>query len=138
MNIHSLLFLTVLSLFSLNLSAQSSAVKTALMSAEAEGKAPAISWKAESHDFGAITQNVPVSVEFTLRNEGQQPLLISEVKTSCGCTATGYSREPVAPGETAGITVSYNAKTPGVFHKTVMVFTNAGSPQRLTIRGEVK
>ena len=53
-----------------------------------------ISWANEIHDFGEITRGKPVSIEFAFTNTGDDPILISDVETSCGCTAADYSKEP--------------------------------------------
>src|SRR5438045_1356661 len=63
----------------------------------------------ESHDFGEIPKGVPVSVEFSFINTGGEALIIKDVVTSCGCTASDYAREPILPGKSSKIKVTYNA-----------------------------
>lgn len=98
-----------------------------------------VTWAKESHDFGEIPQGKPVSVEFTFTNSGDEPLLIADVATSCGCTASDYTKEPIAPGKTSKIKVIYNAANPGNFTKTITVnFQDASLKKVLNIKGTVK
>ncbi len=91
------------------------------------------------HDFGSIEQGIPQSVTFKLTNNSESALLLTKVKGSCGCTATSYDREPIAPGETGKVTATYNAKKLGSFTKTVTVYTNLETePLVLTITGKVE
>jgi hypothetical protein len=91
------------------------------------------------HDFGEIPQSKPVSVEFIFTNEGDAALVISDVGTSCGCTVPDYPKEPIAPGKSAKIKVTYNAANKGVFSKTITVKSNDLEASKvLTIKGTVK
>lgn len=91
------------------------------------------------HDFGAIIQGTPQKAIFKLTNNSDQPLILKNVKGSCGCTATSYTTEPVPAGETAEIEATYNAKSLGEFRKTVSVFTSLqDEPYVLTIKGKVE
>ena len=97
-----------------------------------------IEWTILSHDFGKIEQNKEVSYEFVFKNPGMMPLIISEVKSSCGCTVPQYPKEPIAPGGTGKIKVIYDAKEEGYFSKTVTVYTNTSEGlTKLYIKGEV-
>ena len=96
-------------------------------------------WAKDAHDFGEIKQKVPVSVQFSFTNTGDAPLIIQEVVTSCGCTASDYPKEPILPGKTSTIKVSYNAANPGAFTKTITVKSNDETASKiLTIKGMVK
>jgi len=96
-------------------------------------------WANENHDFGEIPQGKPVSVEFSFNNNGDEPILIADVATSCGCTASDYSKEPIAPGKSSAIKVIYNAATAGSFSKSITVnFSDATSKKVLMIKGTVK
>lgn len=98
----------------------------------------AIQWEQTTHQFGEITQNTPATATFKLTNQGNQPLLLKEVKPSCGCTVANYPQEPILPGETAEITTTYNAKKAGKFQKTVKVLTNLSDTAiPLTLKGTV-
>jgi len=96
-------------------------------------------WVKESHDFGDIPQGKPVSIEFVFTNNGDEPLLVADVVTSCGCTASDYTKEPIAPGKSSKIKVTYNAVAEGVFNKTITVnFNHVASTKILNIKGMVK
>lgn len=98
-----------------------------------------VNWVKEAHDFGEIPQGKPVSVEFAFTNAGDTPLLIADVATSCGCTASDYSKEPIAPGKSSKIKVTYNAASIGAFTKTITVnFSDAEAKKVLNIKGTVK
>ncbi len=97
-----------------------------------------VSWDIDSYNFGEIPQKKAVSVDFTFSNTGDTPLVITEVKTSCGCTATNYPKTAIEPGATSKITVEYNAKALGAFSKTITVVTNATEQtKQLFIKGTV-
>jgi hypothetical protein len=98
-----------------------------------------VNWIKESHDFGEIAQGKPVHVEFSFTNSGDEPLLIADVVPSCGCTASDYSKEPIAPGKSSTIKITYNAASAGSFAKTITVnFQDAGLKKVLNIKGTVK
>lgn len=92
------------------------------------------------HYLGNVKeQNGEVSHRYTFKNTGSDSLLIKQVKLSCGCTEARYSRDPIAPGDTASVQVVYDpANRPGTFKKPAYVYTN-GSPARivLTLAGQV-
>ena len=97
-----------------------------------------ISWDNTRFDFGEIPQNVPASATFVFINESDQPLILTKVKGSCGCTATEYETEPIAPGESSKIVATYNAKKVGQFTKQVTVNTNlTKEPVVLQLAGNV-
>jgi hypothetical protein len=97
-----------------------------------------ITWKADVHNFGDIEKGKPVSHDFTFTNTTKQTVLITNVKASCGCTATNYTKTPIKPGETGFVTATYNAANPGSFTKTVTVTTNDSDVNKiLTIKGKV-
>ena len=108
---------------------------TLLIAAEPEAT---IEWKFTTHDFGKVSMNESVTVEFEFSNPGLMPLIINSVKPSCGCTVADYPKEPIAPGDSGKITVKYKGSTPGYFSKSITVTTNATeSTTRLYIKGEV-
>jgi hypothetical protein len=91
-----------------------------------------------SHDFGSIIYGANGKVTFTYANKGTKPLVISDVKSSCGCTIPTWTKDPVEPGKIGTIDIQYDTKLPGVFNKTVVVYSNANnSPIRIEIRGKV-
>lgn len=92
----------------------------------------------ETHNFGKIAQNKPVTTEFVFTNTGKEPIVISNVSASCGCTTPSYTKEPVLPGKTGTIKATYNAAAMGPFNKSITVFSNSESPTlTLFLKGEV-
>ena len=83
-----------------------------------------ILWKNETINVGEIPQNKPKPIDFEFENTGKTPVLITNVQGSCGCTATNYTKTPIAPGKTGVVTATYNAANLGGFTKTVSVTTN--------------
>ena len=64
--------------------------------------------------------------EFVFTNNGNQPLVLTAVKASCGCTTPSWTKEPVLPGQSGHIKASYNSKNrPGRFHKSITITSNA-------------
>ncbi|WP_299514292.1 DUF1573 domain-containing protein [Mucilaginibacter sp.] len=106
-------------------------------SAQTESKAE-FKFNEEKHDFGKIPQGIPVTTVFTYTNVGSEPLILTEVKPTCGCTIADYTKTPVKPGESGKITITYNAAVTAPFNKTIIVTSNAKTPQKyLNIVGEV-
>lgn len=91
------------------------------------------------HDFEQVTEGNIASHEFTFTNTGSAPIIIQNVRASCGCTTPYWTREPVLPGQKGKIKAAYNSKgRPGVFNKTITITSNADEPsKRLTIKGNV-
>ncbi|WP_455169463.1 DUF1573 domain-containing protein [Aegicerativicinus sediminis] len=101
-------------------------------------KAGELTFKSETIDYGKIAVNSEGGRTFTFTNTGNAPIVISKVKTSCGCTVADYPKEPVMPGATGEIAVKYDTKRIGNFTKTLTVFSNASKPQlNLRISGEI-
>lgn len=108
------------------------------MSASAD--APAVQWLSTVHDFGAFDEDMGnVTADFRLVNTGDAPLVILAARASCGCTVPSFTKDPVAPGDTATISVTYNPTgRPGKFDKKVKIETNAPEKQTvITIKGSV-
>jgi hypothetical protein len=100
---------------------------------------PVFAWTETTFDFGKITHNTPVTHEFRFVNKGSEPLLITSVQASCGCTVAKYTQDPIAPGAEGIVTATYNAATKGIFSKTVTVNANTQDGiVLLGIRGEVQ
>lgn len=99
-----------------------------------------ITFEKTDHDFGKINEaDGKVTTVFTFKNEGMESLVLSNVRASCGCTTPKWPRQPIEPGQTGEITVTYNPNgRPGRFTKTVTITSNATEPTtRVTIKGEV-
>ena len=108
-----------------------------LMAMQAQNAAE-FNFDSETHDFGKIPQGTPVSHNFKFTNTGSEPLIISDVKSSCGCTVPTYPKTPIKPGEEGTIQVTYNAADPNPFTKTVTIRSNTKTPVKvLYIKGEV-
>lgn len=100
--------------------------------------ASTIVWKSETIDVGNIPQNTPKPIVFEFKNTGKTAVIVTNVKGSCGCTATDYTKTPIAPGKSGIVTATYNAANAGAFTKTVSVTTNIETePKVLTIKGTV-
>ncbi len=74
---------------------------------------------------------------FPFKNTGKEPIIVSNVQTSCGCTAAKKPEAPIAPKKSSEIAVKYDTKRVGPFTKTITVTTNVGEPIVLTIKGTV-
>ncbi|MEL6988664.1 MAG: DUF1573 domain-containing protein [Bacteroidota bacterium] len=89
-------------------------------------------------DLGDIAHNIPAEAIFVIQNISDETMLITDAKGSCGCTATAYTKTPVAPGAFAEVKATYNAKKIGSFQKSVKVMTNLSeAPISLKIKGNV-
>ena len=96
---------------------------------QAQESVPVISFKENSIDFGDIVQGQKVEHTFVLTNTGKQPLIISNVAATCGCTVPSWPKEPVAPGKSAEIKVSFNSTGKvGKQNSVVRIYSNASEP----------
>lgn len=105
----------------------------------ASGKLPKIKFNEEEHDFGTINEGDKVETTFTITNEGEADLLIINAQGSCGCTVPDWPKEPIKPGTSADMKVTFNsAGKPGQQQKTVTLTTNTkeGS-EKVTIKANV-
>ncbi|MDQ1167089.1 DUF1573 domain-containing protein [Flavobacterium sp. SORGH_AS_0622] len=103
-----------------------------------ETSASTITWKAETIDVGQIPQGTPKAIVYEFKNTGKTAVVITNVKGSCGCTATDYTKEPIQAGKSGKVTATYNAANKGAFTKTVTVTTSAETaPKILTLKGTV-
>lgn len=110
-----------------------------LMHAQVKSKAE-IKFNKNVHDYGSIKEEAEIAVsEFEFTNVGEGPVIIQRVVASCGCTAPSYTREPVLPGKSGKIKVSYHTvNRPGNFRKNIRVYTNVPDTiYTLTIQGHV-
>lgn len=95
--------------------------------AKADANGPVITWAKSTYDFGDIRQGEKVEHTYTFTNTGNQPLIITNVQVTCGCTTPkGFPRDPIAPGQTGQITIGFNStgKT-GKQNKVVTVVSNS-------------
>lgn len=99
---------------------------------------PEFKFDKETHDFGKIPQGKPVSVDFKFTNIGDEPLIITNIESVCGCTVPKYTKTPVLKGQSGTITVTYNAAAVAPFSKGLTIRSNAKTPVKLIyIKGEV-
>ena len=100
--------------------------------------APVITFDKMVHDYGDMPQNGDGKCEFKFTNNGKEPLILSNVRSSCGCTIPQWPRQPILPGESETIKVKYDTKRIGIINKTITVYSNASeSPVTLRIKGKV-
>lgn len=132
------LFVALLCLFSTNLLAQDIAEITK-KAATPEGPMTTIEFEETTYDFGFIETGGIVSKVFTFTNTGDEPLVITNAKGSCGCTVPEWPQEPIMPGETASLTVEFDSKNKsGKQSKRVTITANTEPAQTfLTIKGEL-
>jgi hypothetical protein len=91
----------------------------------------------EKHDFGKIPQGKPVDFYFEIKNKSEKPIVIEYANASCGCTTPEVPKEPIAPGATEKIKVTFNAAGIGAFTKTVTIkLAGIDQPKVVTITGE--
>jgi len=89
------------------------------------GKFPKVQLDKEIHDFGTIVEGIVAETEFIVTNTGESDLLIVDAKGSCGCTVPKPPKDPIKPGASAPIKVSFDSKgKPGAQEKTVTLTTN--------------
>ena len=89
------------------------------------GKFPILQFDETSHDFGEIAANQPVETVFKYKNVGDAPLVITDIKSTCGCTVPeDWSREPLAKGESGQFTVKFNGSGSNKITKTITVTAN--------------
>ena len=99
---------------------------------------PTFKFENTVHDFGNINEGQQVTCEFTCTNISKTPLIISSVGVTCSCMTPAWSKEPIAPGKTAQIRITYDSKAkPGHFTKVSYVKFASGDFEYLTIRGIV-
>ncbi len=89
-------------------------------------------------DCGQVVFKNPVTAEYEVKNSGGQPLVISNVRTSCGCTTVDFPKNAIPPGEKFMVKVTYDAKQMGHFNKQIGIYSNGSAkPMVLSIRGVV-
>ena len=87
---------------------------------------PKIMFAEASFDFGDINQGDIVEHVFEFENSGNEILILNDVRTTCGCTAPSWPKEPIPPGETASLTIKFNSRGKiGMQNKVITVISNA-------------
>lgn len=100
-----------------------------------EKKEKVISVDKLTHDFGILKEvNGEVNTIFKITNNMDQPINLSKVVVSCGCSNSTWTKEPIAPGKTGEVKVTFNpAGQYGPFDKNITVLTS-GTPERIVLK----
>lgn len=100
---------------------------------------PIIKFSDTLHNFGHIREGEVVSYEFSFTNTGKSPLIITTASGSCGCTVPDYPKEPIVPGQSATLKVTFNSSgKSGHQEKSVTLTTNTlAGREMLYIQAEV-
>ena len=126
--------------FSTAFAQQKPASKTApAANAPVAATGPAISFDQTVFDFGTRNEGEMVNYTFNFKNTGTEPLILSNVQTTCGCTATEWPKEPIMPGKSAAIKATFNTTGKmGQQNKVITVISNAKEGNTMvTIKGTV-
>ncbi|HWB62708.1 MAG TPA: DUF1573 domain-containing protein [Chitinophagales bacterium] len=101
--------------------------------------APKMNFKEDTYVFGQIPEGPQVTHEFKFTNDGKEPLVLSNVRASCGCTTPSWPKDPILPGKEAIILVTYNTQgRVGNFTKSITVTSNANPTTKIIyIKGQV-
>ena len=91
---------------------------------EASKAVPVMSFEKSEHDFGTIEQGTPQETLFKFTNTGNAPLIITDAKSSCGCTVPNPPKDPIAPGESGELKVNFNGSGQNQVTKTITVTAN--------------
>lgn len=86
-----------------------------------------------SHDFGNVLQGKESEAVFKLTNKGDTPLIIEDIKVSCGCTLVEWTKDPILPEQTSEIIVKYNTKIIGAIKRSIVVNTNDRENDRILL-----
>lgn len=123
-------------MFSLTINAQGTEKEAEKSSEETSGAK--ISFKEEVIDYGTIEKGADGIRKFEFTNTGTEPLIVSRVYSTCGCTVPKKPKEPIAPGDSGIIEVKYDTKRVGPIRKTITVYSNASQvPHPLKIKGTI-
>ena len=126
-----LILLSVLFLSVLVVSAQAEK-KTPQVEKKQNG--PEITFKTLNHNYGEIYYGSNGTFNFEFTNTGNEPLILTKPRSSCGCTIPHWPKEPILPGESSAIKVTYNTHRNGAFNKTVTVYSNALKNKTVVLR----
>ena len=86
---------------------------------------PTITFDKTEHDFGQIMNGTPVETVFSYTNSGKSPLVVTDIKSTCGCTVPqGWNKEPLMPGASSQFNVKFNGKGANKVSKTITLTTN--------------
>lgn len=126
----TLLFISV---YAMNINAQNNE-----FTIKSNTNAGVFEFATEVLDFGEIAQNSDGQRVFKFKNTGKAPIIITKVKSSCGCAVPEYPKRPIMPGESAEMKVKYDTKRIGAFSKSITIYSNASEKVKmLKIKGKV-
>jgi hypothetical protein len=101
-------------------------------------KGPVMSFESTTVDYGTIEQDSDPLREVKFTNTGDEPLIITNARGSCGCTVPDWPKEPIMPGESSKIEVRYSTNRIGPFNKNIRISTNENNDgHSLTVKGKV-
>lgn len=95
---------------------------------------PRITFAEREHNYGTILKGGDGNCAFIFTNTGDEPLILSNVRASCGCTTPKWTQKPVMPGKTGEIGVRYNTNNQGGFTKTITITSNAVNEPRVVVK----
>lgn len=103
------------------------------------GPTTVMAFEETEFDFGTVVDGEKVSHTYTFKNTGEEPLILSNAKGSCGCTVPSWPREPIPPGGEGEITVEFNSQNKkGKRNQKVTITANTNPPQTfIYLKGEV-
>lgn len=133
-NLIAFLFLIAACLGSVNAQNTKKSTKAeTLTPAKEVVKGPEISFENTVYDYGEMKKGANGDCVFTFTNIGNEPLILSNVQASCGCTTPSWPREPIMPGQKSSIKVHYDTNRIGGINKSITVTTN-GKTDRIVLR----
>ena len=101
-------------------------------------KQPVITFEKIVHDYGTVERGGNGECEFVFKNTGKADLVLTNVRSSCGCTVPEWTKEPIRPGKKGVIKVKYNTQRVGQINKSITVESNAVNNKIiLNIKGSV-
>lgn len=117
---------------------QSSTVKN-IQNIKNKKAVPVMTFEETVHNFGKMTQGEIAKYDFVFKNTGNEPLLISSVRTTCGCTVTNFPKIPIEPGKKGIIKVVFNsAYKEGFQNKKILIHANTNPKDLvLTVKANV-
>lgn len=101
--------------------------------------AQTITFKESTLDYGLVKFGGIGKKTFSFTNTGNKPLIVTDVKVTCGCTMASWTKTPVLPGKNGEVVINYDTKKTGKFNKSIEVFSNDTKASRklLKIKGEI-
>jgi hypothetical protein len=128
----TLILLLSLSIASLSLVAQEKQLEKPVRATSTAEEATIV-FNTDAFDYGEIQYMGDGECTFTFENTGKEPIMLTGVRASCGCTAPNWSKDPIKPGDTGEIKVKYNTRIVGPFNKTITVNSN-GTPSHIVLK----